>query len=344
MSTEATMSPNIESSQQLLPDNTNDSIKSPNYFALYDAFEDLCKNNVEYFSTDDTENGLRLHHAFVSLIDHLEVARNYVTEIKEFAHEYDFDETTPGNGYRSFLLVVRSCITHSLKLSSYIMQNRSSLLFRKSMYMKEVEACSHLLASLCTCLHHLLTLRKWSDVGSLFPTGVHTAAELFATAETINQYCFYGRCLGIQYCESMQSVLKFLSICMAGFSEAYYNEGSYFAKTTSSMWTSGQYYLNPELRARRIVNISQNADIDFCKSFWSLTENELMYSLPNFIGNTIKINKVITIPPEPLQLPNSITNEMIDIPVPSSHLGPGPVFGKFVDSNLKHCVLIVLNS
>ncbi len=237
MSTTAT----IETSQELLsPDNKNDSIKSSNYFALYEAFEDLCKNNVEYFSTDDTENGLRLHGAFVSLIDHLAVARNYVTDIKEFAHEYDFDEKTPGNGYRSFLLVVRSCISHSLKLSSFVMQNRSSLLFRKAMYMKEVEACSHLLASLCTCLQHLLTLRKWSDVGSLFPTGVHTAAELFATAETINQYCFYGRCLGLQYCESMQSVLRFLSICMAGFSEAYYNEGGYFTKTTSSVWSSGE--------------------------------------------------------------------------------------------------------
>lgn len=63
----------------------------------------------------------------------------------------------------------------------------------------------------------------------------------------------------------MQSVLKFLSICMAGFSEAYYKEGTKFSKTTSSMWTSGKYYWNPELRARRIVNISQNAEIDFCK-------------------------------------------------------------------------------
>lgn len=201
MSTESTMTPsaNSESSQQhLIPDNKNDSIKSTNYFALYEAFEDLCKNNIEYFRTDETENGFRLHGAFISLIDHLEIARKYVTEIKEFAHEYDFDETTPGNGYRSFLLVVRACLTHSLKLSSYIMQNRSSLLFRKSMYMKEVEACSQLLASLCTCLQHLLTLKQWSDVGSLFPSGVHTANELFATAGTINQYSFYGRCLGIQ--------------------------------------------------------------------------------------------------------------------------------------------------
>lgn len=114
----------------------SDAINGCNYFALYDAFKDLCTNNAEYFETDDTENGQRLHGAFIGLLDHLETARGYVKEIRLFVHEYDFHESVPGNGYRSFLLVVRSCISHGMKLSSYIMQNRSSMLFRKSMYMK----------------------------------------------------------------------------------------------------------------------------------------------------------------------------------------------------------------
>lgn len=63
----------------------------------------------------------------------------------------------------------------------------------------------------------------------------------------------------------MQSVLKFLGICLAGFSEAYYRDGNSLAKATSSMWTGGKYYWNPELRARRIVNLSHYSAIDFCK-------------------------------------------------------------------------------
>lgn len=179
-----------------------------------------------------------------------------------------------------------------------------------------------------------MTLRQWSDTGSLFPTGVHTAAELFATANTINQYCFYGRCLGIQYCESIQSILKFLSICMAGFSEAYYKDGGKFTKTTSSMWTGGKYYWNPEQRARRIVNISQNAEIDFCKGFWSLAENEIMHFLPSVIGSSVKVNRVITIPPEPLQL-KSVRDAtiLIDIPVPTAHLGIGSVSARLISAN-----------
>lgn len=133
---------NDDASETLQPETTNseiialDPLKSSNYFALYEAFHDLCVNNAEYFRKDDSENGQRFHCAYMGLIEHIEIAKRYVTEIKSFAHEYDFNEHTLGNGYRSFLLVVRACINHGLKLSSHVIQNRGSLLFRKSLYMK----------------------------------------------------------------------------------------------------------------------------------------------------------------------------------------------------------------
>lgn len=61
---------------------------------------------------------------------------------------------------------------------------------------REIEASSQLLASLCKCLEHLLQIKENSDPGSLFPNGEHTAEGLFDTSASINQYCFYGRCLG----------------------------------------------------------------------------------------------------------------------------------------------------
>lgn len=39
---------------------------------------------------------------------------------------------------------------------------------------------------------------EWSEPGELFPAGDHSPQELLAKAESINQYCFYGRCLGFQ--------------------------------------------------------------------------------------------------------------------------------------------------
>lgn len=118
---------------------------------------------------------------------------------------------------------------------------------------------------------------------------------------------------------------------MAGFSEAYYRDGNRITKATSSMFTGGKYYWNPELRSRRIVHLSHFAGIDFCKAFWSLTENELMYALPNVFGTKIKVNRLITIPPEPLEMESTGTpSRMVQIPVPSSHSGAGPVMARLL--------------
>lgn len=131
---------------------------------------------------------------------------------------------------------------------------------------REIEACNHLLAALISILNHLLTFHAWSEEGNLFPTKKeHTPDEILQRALGINQFAFYGRCMGFQYYESIKPILKFISISMAGYSESYYSQNSTLIKATNSMYTTGKYFFDPELRSRRIVNLSQNASIDFCK-------------------------------------------------------------------------------
>lgn len=133
-------------------------------------------------------------------------------------------------------------------------------------FFREVEACNHLLGSLITILNHLITFHSWSENGNLFPTKKeHTPDEILQRALGINQFAFYGRTMGFQYFESVKPVLKFISISMAGYSESYYSRNSTIIKATNSMFTTGKYFFDPELRSRRIVNLSQNASIDFCK-------------------------------------------------------------------------------
>uniref|UniRef100_A0A182MG95 Hormone-sensitive lipase n=1 Tax=Anopheles culicifacies TaxID=139723 RepID=A0A182MG95_9DIPT len=308
---------------------------------LFDTLIDLCRNNINYFELDETETGLRLHGAFVGLIDHIEMAKPLVRTVQSFMHEYDFDPSVPGNGFRSFLAVTECCVKTALKLARYVMENRSTILFRKALYVKEVEAYNHLMASLCTCLQHAQTLREWTrESGDLFPDESHSVEELFARGGIINQYCFYGRCLGFQFCDSIKPLLKFISIGMAGFSEGYYSEGGRISKATSLMYTSTKYMLDPELRARRIVNISQNSNVDFCKAFWFLAESEMMHSLPSFVGFKVKVNRVITIPPEPIQLKlcNGLGENrekediFVDIPIPKSHGGAAPIKARLISA------------
>lgn len=113
-----------------------DETKAPERFILWEALQSLVCNNVDYFKTDESTNGLKLHVAFLGIIDHLEEARPLVQQIEMFFKVYDFDEKTPGNGYRSFIKLFDCAISHTLKIVKYVTQNRSSLLFRKNNYTK----------------------------------------------------------------------------------------------------------------------------------------------------------------------------------------------------------------
>lgn len=124
--------PTIQFSTKQTPTETTSTYS----FVLYDALTDICQNNIKYFECDESEIGQRFLCAFRGIIDHLIIARQFVAKIIQFVHEYDFDELTPANGYRSFVKAVLSCINHTVKISKFIAQNRSYLLFRKNMYMK----------------------------------------------------------------------------------------------------------------------------------------------------------------------------------------------------------------
>ncbi|CAH0400219.1 unnamed protein product [Chilo suppressalis] len=289
---------------------------APPTFTMYEALKDSCQNNATFFQPDDSENGQRLYQGFMTLIDHIDTVWPLVDHVRKVAPSYDFDAKSPGNGYRSFVSVVDSCVLHGLKLSRQVCTGRDALLFRKGYFVKEVESCGQLLASLGTCLHHLHTLLSWAPPGELFPTEPHSPEELFSQADTINQYCFYGRCLGFQFLPSMRGILKGISICMAGFSEAYYSHGNLI----SSVWTGGQYLIDPEMRARRIVNISQSASVEFCKAFWFLAESEIMKRVPSLMSSTVAVNKLITIPPEPITVTTMEGKETTVLP-PTVHIG-----------------------
>ncbi|XP_071566155.1 hormone-sensitive lipase isoform X2 [Temnothorax nylanderi] len=294
------------------------------------ALRDLCQANVEYFAPHQDKNGVRIRAALMAILDYLTQLQPLYREIARFAPHFDFDEETPGNGYRSFLSLVDRCIMYSGLVCRQMYNQKDSVFFRKSYYMKEIEACSQLMASLHTCLQQLKLMYSWStevlDDGklSLFPLEQYSIQELLNNAENINQYCFYGRCLGFQFCDSLRHVLKTLSFFMASFSEMYYSNGTLLGRCTNSV----KYLLDPEARARRIVNISQHADISFCQAFWFLSESAIMNMMNT---SNLAINQVISIPPEELILP-TLDGGTVSIPIPSSHIGKKPIHVRLLSS------------
>ncbi|KAJ8913019.1 hypothetical protein NQ315_002034, partial [Exocentrus adspersus] len=102
---------------------------------------------------------------------------------------------------------------------------------------------------------------------------------------------------------------------------------------TNSVMSTTKYISDPEQRARRIVNISQNAEVDFCKAFWFLSEMELMNQLPSIVSPSVAVSKVIHIPPEPLNI--IVGEEEIEIPVPSAHIGHKPIQVRLISHKIR---------
>lgn len=104
-----------------------------------------------------------------------------------------------------------------------------------------------------------------SEDGNLYSKEYSHDNLITRNAKVINQVCFYGRAIGFQYCDSMKPILRFLAVSMSSFSESYYSTGFRLLRSTNSLFASSKYFLDPEHCAQRIVNISHNAEIDFCK-------------------------------------------------------------------------------
>lgn len=105
-------------------------------FILIDELIKLCCSNLAFYKKDNTIVGARMYACIEKLQLFLEKSVPVIREVQDFAPKYDFDENTPGNGYRSFVYIFDCAIRHTLKTTKYIDENRGNLLFRKSSYMK----------------------------------------------------------------------------------------------------------------------------------------------------------------------------------------------------------------
>lgn len=113
----------------------NNEESSPVY-TTYEVLKELCLNNVEYFKSDETQVGIKLLESLQSLHNNVVSIFPLVDEIRKAAPHYDFDKSTPGNGYRSFVTTVDAFISFGEKLCQQISKNRTSYFFRKSNYLR----------------------------------------------------------------------------------------------------------------------------------------------------------------------------------------------------------------
>ena len=281
--------------------------------------------NAEHFKSHTSPSGKALFFGFQQLAENCQSVGPLLNKIKQEAPKYDLDAQTPGNGYRSFLTIYDSLFNNCLTLCNSVSLERDHMLFHiyKAKYIEDLKSWNDMLAALHTFLEHLNTLLEWNQkegTQSLFPSSKHSSQELLLKAQAIEPYSFYARHAGFQYCASMGKALRGLLTFMASYSDYFFSTSPQVWRVANSFYMGTKYSLDTEHRARRIVNVSQYATVDFCKSFWFLAESDLMKRIPNRMCPKLQVNQVISIPPEPLSV-RSRMNRMVEISVPCAH-GP----------------------
>lgn len=92
--------------------------------------------NFDFFRQVSDSNVGNFCQTFQVFGKTIEILQLKVDEIEGFAALYDFSETSPGNGYRSFIYVYNAALNRAKDVCILIQKNRERLLFRKRFYEK----------------------------------------------------------------------------------------------------------------------------------------------------------------------------------------------------------------
>lgn len=171
-------------------------------------------------------------------------------------------------------------------------------------------------------------MHEASKNGDLFsdPDGDRSNQNIITNSfKEIDQTCFHGRARGFQYADSMKSFLTFLDVAMASHSDMHYTDGSICLKLTNLLLSFGKYSLSADARAEKYMDVTQNASMEFCKSYWQLSDTKFMKTLPSIFGRQVDVSHLFEIDANPMKIHSARLGTQIDVPLPRSHTGLRPI-------------------
>lgn len=298
----------------------------------------LAEDNMAFFSSQGPgETARRLLSVFTGVREQALALEPALGHLLGVAHLFDLDAETPANGYRSLVHTARCCLAHLLHKSRYVASNRRSIFFRTSHNLAELEAYLATLTqlrALTYCAQRLLTSNQ---PGGLFFEGDEgLAADFLREYVTLHKGCFYGRCLGFQFTPAIRPFLQTISIGLVSFGEHYKRNETGLSVTASSLFTGGRFAIDPELRGAEFERITQNLDVHFWKAFWNITEIEVLSSLANMASVTVRVSRLLSLPPEAFEMPLTADPKLtVTISPPLAHTGPGPVLVRLISYDLR---------
>lgn len=298
----------------------------------------LTEDNMAFFSSQGPgETARRLSAVFAGIREQALGLEAPLVNLLGMAHLFDLDADTPANGYRSLVHTTRCCLAHLLHKSRYVASNRRSIFFRTHHNLAELEAYLAAITQLRALAYYAQYLLTINQTGGLFFEGEEEVlSEFLREYVRLHKGCFYGRCLGFQFTPAIRPFLQTISIGLVSFGEHYKRNETGLSVTASSLFTSGRFVIDPELRGAEFERITQNLDVHFWKAFWNITEIEVLSSLANMTSAPVKVSRLISLPPEAFEMPMTCDpKRMVTISPPLAHTGPGPVLIRLISYELR---------
>uniref|UniRef100_A0A8C9X6A5 Hormone-sensitive lipase n=1 Tax=Sander lucioperca TaxID=283035 RepID=A0A8C9X6A5_SANLU len=312
------------------------------YKVVFAALKKVCEDNIAVLGgPSDLPYGAvakRLVTCMRQIQEHCRALEPVVASFTAVFHHYDFDAQTPGNGYRTLVKVLLSCLLHIIHKGRYIASNYNGAFFRADHNVSEMEAYCNALRQLRALLHLAQRLINDNDHGELYCLQDQELSNRFVQEySSMHKACFYGRCLGFQFSPTLRPFLQTVVISMVTYGETYGKQQSGFGLAALSLLTSGKYVIDPELRGAEFERITQNLDMKFWQSFWNLTESGLL-TVCSCVANlaTFFVNFTLTVPPVTLRLPLASDPRLTaTVSPPIAHWGPGPVNMRLISYEIR---------
>ncbi|KAM6223662.1 hormone-sensitive lipase [Rhynchocyon petersi] len=305
---------------------------------MIQALVTLAEDNMAFFSSQGPgDTARRLLGVFAGVREQAMGIEPVLSHLLGMAHLFDLDSETPANGYRSLVHTARCCMAHLLHKSRYVASNRRSIFFRASHNLAELEAYLAALTQLRALAYYAQSLLATNQPGLLFFEGDEGhMANFLREYVTLHKGCFYGRCLGFQFTPSIRPFLQTIAIGLVSFGEHYKRNETGLSVTASSLFTGGRFAIDPELRGTEFERITQNLDVHFWKAFWNITEIEVLSSLANMASTTVRVSRLLSLPPEAFEMPLTADPKFtVTISPPLAHSGPGPILVRLISYDLR---------
>ncbi|XP_063167929.1 hormone-sensitive lipase isoform X2 [Candoia aspera] len=304
---------------------------------LFQTLLTLAEDNAAFFQNVPSETGQRFLAAFTTIREHARCLEPMLSHFSTVYHIFDLDEHTPANGFRSLAQTVRCCVAHIIHKSRYVASNRRSIFFRTNHNCAELEAYCIALTQLRALVYLAQCLLTQNRPGHLFNHEEGGVSKQFLQEYiTMHKGCFYGRCMGFQFAPSIRPFLQTIAISLVSFGENYKRHVSGIGVAAGSLFTSGKFAIDPELRGSEFERITQNLDVHFWKSFWNLTEMELLASLASMASSQVRLCRALLVPPHSFDLPLVSDPKLtVTITPPVAHTGPGAVQMRLISHELR---------